>query len=90
MKTQTYKCPCCGSALTYDGSEEKLVCRSCGTRFDAEGFSAAEQYEAEDAGFDRIDWSATGKGDDGPSPAHVYVCQSCGAELVTDENTTAT
>ena len=90
MKTETYKCPCCGAALTYDGGEEKLVCRSCGTQFDAAGFSAAEQYEAEDAGFERIDWSTRGGREGDPSPAHVYVCQSCGAELVTDENTTAT
>ena len=46
MKTETYKCPCCGSALTYDGDKAKLVCRSCGTEFDADGFSAAEQFEA--------------------------------------------
>ena len=88
MRTMTYKCPCCGAALTFDGGERKLVCDSCGTQFDADGVSAAEQYEFEDADFEQIDWNAPGNSE--PSPAHVYTCQSCGAELVTDANTTAT
>lgn len=88
MRTMTYKCPCCGAALTFDGGERKLVCDSCGTQFDADGVSAAEQYESEDADFEQIDWNAPGNSE--PSPAHVYTCQSCGAELVTDANTTAT
>lgn len=88
MRTMTYKCPCCGAALTFDGEEKKLVCDSCGTQFETDGLAAAAQYESEDAGFEHIDWSVPGES--GPAPAHVYTCQSCGAELVTDANTTAT
>ncbi len=88
MSAVEYKCPCCGSPLTYDGESGKLLCESCQNKFDADVINDMDNgrdeneiefaYKAES--FDESDKQAI-KG---------YICQSCGAELMTDENTTAT
>lgn len=90
IESYTYKCPCCGSPLKYDGFSQKLSCKSCDNEFDAESLEAVQRFEAEDAGFEQLNWNM-GSGQSGEGFAsNTYVCQSCGAELMTDETTTAT
>ena len=89
MSVLTYKCPCCGSALAFSGASGKLECASCGNSYDTEVIEAfaAEETSGSDIRFDMPKESFT---EDDAVAMHAYVCENCGAELVTDENTTAT
>ena len=80
---ETYKCKGCGAPIEFDGSKGELVCEYCGTHMTVEEMAqTGEKYDAqvENAATDesiRMDIDG-------------YKCQNCGAELLTDENTTAT
>jgi DNA-directed RNA polymerase subunit RPC12/RpoP len=91
-KTINYQCPNCSGALYYDASGEKITCKSCKTEY---SYQQIEEYGlALDASEkpSKINWHAdeykskTEIMDDKPG----YVCESCGAEIVADENTAAT
>lgn len=89
MNVKTYKCPCCGSTLTYSGASDKLECASCGNAYDVDTIEAMAQESAAESNihFDMPDASFSGEE---ASHMHAFVCENCGAELITDENTTAT
>ena len=88
MSTVTYKCPCCGAPLAYSGESGKLQCASCGNLFELEDLDAMrESGEKTSIKFDVPESSFT-DADNGAMSA--YICQNCGAELVTDGTTTAT
>lgn len=79
----TYKCPGCGAPIEFSGQEGKLVCSYCGTKVDVSKMNAetekydcvVEDLEKEEAQFGDFD---------------AYKCSNCGAEILTDENTSAT
>ena len=89
MSILTYKCPCCGSALAFSGTSEKLECASCGNSYEIEAIEAlaVEESSVSDIHFDMPTESFS---ETDAETMHAYVCENCGAELVTDENTTAT
>ncbi|MEI3339179.1 MAG: hypothetical protein V8R80_03805 [Eubacterium sp.] len=35
-----YKCPCCGGAVNFDSSRQKMKCPYCDTEFDIEAITA--------------------------------------------------
>lgn len=77
--TITYKCQSCGSAMEFDSITQGLKCGHCGFQI------SVEEYERQNS---KSEDGATGK--ESSEKAKVYHCQSCGAELVTDEFTSAT
>ena len=79
-----YKCPCCGGAVEFDSKIQKIKCPYCDTEFDTEAFTAHEE-EVQNAKPDEMDWE---QGEE--STLRSYVCNSCGGEIVCDENTAAT
>ena len=89
-----YKCPCCGGAIAFDSSVQKMKCPYCDTEFEMDALRAQdealrqEQEQTEDMSWD------TGAGSDWqPGEAdgmRVYTCKSCGGEIVGDANTGAT
>ncbi len=87
-----YKCPCCGGAITFDSSLQKMKCPYCDNEFDVEtlkGFDEALNQDAED----NMQWNnqATEEWTEGEAEGmRVYVCQSCGGEVVGDETLGAT
>lgn len=100
----TYKCPNCGSAMEFDGESGKLHCDNCGTQMTVEEFkrrqentasgaAGAEAYETEDGmpeeplGEDT--YTEAEAEEEQTVRMQVYHCPSCGAELMTDENTAA-
>ena len=86
-----YKCPCCGGAVEFDSKIQKIKCPYCDTEFDTEAFTAHEE-EAQNAKPDEMDWETTAGGawEQGEeSTLRSYVCNSCGGEIVCDENTAA-
>ena len=75
----TYKCPGCAGNLFYNTDLRKLSCKFCGSDYNPdvldilEAFDKSEHTEENDAAED-----------DGK---HEIVCGSCGATVITDENT---
>ena len=79
---ETYKCPSCGAPIKYDGTSGKLTCDYCETQVDVstmddvnDAYDEAVTEESVEREYCDFDG---------------YKCSSCGAEIVTDEYTTAT
>ena len=87
-----YKCPCCGGAIEFDSSSQKMKCPYCDTEFDVE---TLKDYDAELSKEkpDDMHWetSAGKEWAEGETEGlRTYICKSCGGEIVGDENTAAT
>lgn len=82
-----YKCPACGGALEFDSSLQKLKCPYCDSIFEV------DELADKDAVFDKEDstWNmASNEWENGEtSNMRLFVCKSCGGEIVGDENTGA-
>ncbi len=90
---QEYKCPCCGGAIAFDSSLQKMKCPYCDTEFDMETLKGYDDVLQQDAQADDMQWetSAGAEWQDGETEGlRSYVCKSCGGEIVGDENTAAT
>ncbi|HHU02374.1 MAG TPA: hypothetical protein GXZ91_04500 [Christensenellaceae bacterium] len=93
MATITYKCPSCGSSLTFDGNAKEMACSSCGSQFEVEALKQAIEIEKESENFNEgTNWQAKDEGfsDEELNRTRTFNCSSCGAELITDETTVAT
>ncbi len=89
---QEYKCPCCGGAITFDSTLQKMKCPYCDTEFEMETL-ASYDAELQNQPADEMNWAhlAENQWQDGEADGlYTYVCQSCGGEIVGDENTAAT
>ena len=85
----TYRCPGCGAALEYTPGTDALICTYCGTEVSIEQL---RQNEAGEDGESRTEHQVTSDTEHAHARQsfHGYTCQSCGAQLITDEYTTAT
>ena len=87
---QEYKCPCCGGAIAFDSQIQKMKCPYCDTEFEMETLA---QYDSElsQENPDSMQWeqvtSECWQEEDG---VHSFICESCGGEIIGDENTAAT
>ncbi|MCQ2771644.1 MAG: hypothetical protein MJ236_07635, partial [Clostridia bacterium] len=84
-----HKCPSCGMGLGFDASSGKLKCESCGNLFDIEAIDSIEKGEEANTEFDWGDYKKSLNVDDIKN-SKTYICKSCGAEIISDENTAAT
>lgn len=88
---QEYKCPCCGGAIAFDSRLQKMKCPYCDTEFEMEALASYDDaLKAEQA--DQMQWETAAGSDwqDGEADGlRVYVCRSCGGEIVADETTAA-
>ena len=88
-----YKCPCCGGAVKFDSASQKVKCPYCDTEFDVEAFKKLEQEAAAREPEQETKWETSGQSEWQQGEAdgmQVFTCQSCGGEIVADENTAAT
>lgn len=89
---KTYKCPNCGASLTFDSKTQKLHCSHCDTAIEVEAMEAFDET-ASGSHQDNARWNTDSAGLDWSSQEQKgireYHCQTCGAELVTDETTAA-
>lgn len=88
---QEYKCPCCGGAIAFDSTIQKMKCPFCDTEFKME---TLESYDSElkNDRQDDMSWEMNGGGEwqeDETDGLRAYVCKSCGGEIACDENTAA-
>ncbi len=87
-----YKCPCCGGKIEFDTSLQEMKCPYCDTTFDV---AALKEYDdiLNSPQQDNMQWE-TNPGsewsDNEKDSINVYVCNSCGGEIVGDETTAAT
>lgn len=89
--TQEYKCPCCGGAISFDTRVQKMKCPYCTTEFDMAAMADSDR-ELQNMPKDYMEWETDAGRDwqEGEKDGlRVYVCQSCGGEIVGDENTAA-
>lgn len=91
-KVVEYKCPCCGGAIEFNSSVQKMKCPYCDTEFEMEALKSFDEElkkdNASDMSWDTPTGSEWQNGEqDG---MRVYLCESCGGEIVGDENTAAT
>lgn len=89
---QEYKCPCCGGAIAFDSTLQKMKCPYCDTEFEMETLKG---YDAELQGeqADDMEWetAAGSEWQEGEADGlRVYSCKSCGGEIVGDTNMAAT
>lgn len=89
---QEYKCPCCGGGIEFDSDIQKMKCPYCDTEYEMQTLAAYD----EDLKADRDDdmkWDSAAGADwqEGEADGlRVYVCESCGGEIVGDETLAAT
>lgn len=86
-----YKCPCCGGAIEFDSSLQKMKCPYCDTEFDMETLASYDAGLKDEQ--DSMEWetSAGGEWQEGEANGlRSYICRSCGGEIVGDANTAAT
>ena len=84
MDAVQYKCPACGAALKFDAEKQDFICEYCDSVFKEEDF-----FNTDDKlNVDSVE--TAGQADSDFENAVLYVCPSCGAEVVTDETTAAT
>ena len=85
----TIKCPNCGSNLTLNADTQMLDCPNCGSSFDPKTLAVTvgelESKPAEPDAPEQIQEQAQGV----PEQTE-FVCNACGAKLVTDAHTSAT
>ena len=84
---QEYKCPCCGGAIAFDSSLQKMKCPYCDTEFEMETLAGYDNelknQPQEDMSWDTLagnEWQ-----DDEATGLLTFVCKSCGGEIVGDE-----
>ena len=88
---QEYKCPCCGGAINFDSTIQKMKCPYCDTEFDMETLANYDS-ELQNEHADEMKWetSAGTEWQEGETDGlRTYVCKSCGGEIVGDANTAA-
>ena len=78
--TGSAKCPNCAANIFYNEKIGKLICNMCGSLFDPSSLKPSGRIENRDT-------EASGEAEDNKQE---FVCDSCGAAVVTDYNTAAT
>ena len=99
-----YKCPACGGAMEFDSKSQKMKCPYCDTEIAVEEFQKMQEnkqqtasdgvYSENQSGSqDKVDWQAANDNQwaEGETDGmRVYVCESCGGEIIAEETTGAT
>ena len=84
---QDLKCPCCGGAIEFDSGTQKMKCPYCDSELEPEALAAyagelsVQQEDSMSWGTSEgTEWTEEDKED-----LRVYVCSSCGGQIVGDK-----
>ena len=86
-----YKCPNCGGPLRFDSTVQQLKCPYCDSTIDVAALAGYDE-ELKRSGADDMRWekAAGSQWEEGETDnMRVYVCDSCGGEIIADVNTAA-
>ncbi|WP_462332321.1 TFIIB-type zinc ribbon-containing protein [Schwartzia sp. (in: firmicutes)] len=97
-KTVSYKCPNCSGPLEFQPGKETITCEYCGTELEVETvkklFEKEQERAAQAEEAEKTKWDTKSAGSEWESGEtdnfRKFTCSSCGAEIVSDENTMAT
>lgn len=87
MATTSYKCPSCGAGIHYKPAYKKFKCDFCLSEYDEVELSNQRENIDETHAHEHTHEHRV---DEDMGVLNSYHCKSCGAEVVTDETTTAT
>lgn len=89
MNTVNYSCPNCGGKLVFDAERQSFTCEWCMSDFTQENIN--EIFGSGDNAPSVSDGTASEElCRDFENGTGLYVCTSCGAEIIADDNTAAT
>ncbi len=83
---RSYQCPGCSAPMQFNGEKQKMVCEHCGTELTVEELDEISKFDV-DTG-EQVEGEFAETGD--TAEFNSFKCSSCGAEILTDDNTTAT
>lgn len=86
---QEYTCPCCNGAIAFDSAIQKMKCPYCDTEFEMDTLKNYDR-ELREQQTDDLEWSMDTGEEWREEGLRSYVCNSCGGEIVCEENTAAT
>ena len=88
----TYKCPCCGGAIEFDSKLQKMKCPYCDTEFESDTLKAFDEAlkQGSEESFDKAKTTDKTWTDEESEGLSVFVCKSCGGEVVAKSTTSAT
>ena len=84
---QEFKCPCCNGSISFDTKLQKMKCPYCDTEFSLETLQQYDSVKIEEE--DQFEWDAKPGQEWAENETDgllTYVCNSCGGEIVADEN----
>ena len=83
-----YKCPCCGGAVEFNSTAQKMKCPYCDTEFEIETLKKYdEELKQEKQKEDQMQWqedAGSQWGEEETSKMRVYHCESCGGEIIAE------
>ena len=89
---QDYKCPCCGGAIGFDSGTQNMKCPYCDSEFDVETLASYDS-ELNSQQEDSMSWDTASGEEWFPADEEglrIYLCNSCGGEIICDDTTSAT
>ena len=82
-------CPCCGGSLKFEASLQKVKCEYCDTEFEVNDLK--ELNAAANKTEENTEWDTSSNEEYSEADAlNVYLCETCGGEVMCDANTTST
>lgn len=87
-----YKCPSCGGAIAFDSKIQKMKCPYCDLEMEMDSFQSMDEHleELHPTNSSTSTENSTEEWQEDDDQMNVFVCKSCGGELIADENTAAT
>ncbi len=89
-EVKQYKCPCCNGAIEFDSNLQKMKCPYCDSEFEVEDLIHHDEQlnkQVEDI----TKQNPSGQSEENELEGYrVYLCQTCGGEIIGDESTAAT
>ncbi len=87
-----HKCPACGASIEFNTESQKMSCPFCDSELDIAALLAVDE-ELNNVQDNQMEWETTPSEDWRPGETEgmrIYVCQSCGGEVIGDETLAAT